>query len=51
MCDYCKGKKNIPLDTDVSETWIEGNTICNAYSKCKIRYCPMCGSRLKECNN
>lgn len=51
MCDYCKGVKAITLDTDVGDTWIKGDSICNAYGECKIKYCPMCGTKLQKCEN
>ena len=45
-CEYCNGDKCIPLDTDVGQTWINGNLIENAYGEAKINYCPMCGKNL-----
>lgn len=46
-CEYCSGKQDIPLDTDVGQTWIEGTTMHNAYGECTIKCCPMCGRELE----
>lgn len=47
-CRYCSGEEAIPLETDIGETWIVGNTLNNAYGECEIKFCPMCGLKLEE---
>jgi len=46
-CKYCSGDTSIPLETDVGKAWIKGDELQNCYGTCKIKFCPMCGRKLK----